>query len=183
MTCHARSALVGVLTAASFVATPAAASAPSTAGPYIRTVERGNVLACAGAEGGTRVDIELYENSAFGTHVQVSVRTAGTVYARGGETDGGLFDDGTLSRRLVVEPREEATRSSQTVVVSGSYAPAGPRERIHEVYDEPFGPVVTKGWKVPLSAVVTVSALGQQVDLACDPAFAFDLRVRRPAGR
>ncbi|GAA4961008.1 hypothetical protein ACFFUA_34570 [Streptomyces heliomycini] len=179
---HARSALAGVLTAAFLVATPAAASAPGTAGPYTRTVEKGHVLACAGTEGGTRVDIELYENSAFGTHVQVSVRTAETVYVRGGETDGGLFDDGTISRRLVVEPREETARSSQTVVISGSYAPAGPRERVHEVHDEPFGPVVTKGWRVPLSAVVTVNALGQRVGLACDPAFAFDLRVRRPAG-
>ncbi|MEU9352556.1 hypothetical protein AB0D65_16570 [Streptomyces griseoloalbus] len=178
---HVRPAMAGALAAALLAATPAAASTPGTAGPYTRTVEKGHVLACAGAEGGLRVDVELYENSAFGTHVQVSVRTAETAYLRGGETGGGLFDDGTISRKLVVEPEEETAGSSQTVAINGSYAPAGPRERVHEVYDEPFGQVVAKGWRTPLSAAVTVSALGQQVDLACDPAFAFDLRVRRPA--
>ncbi|MFI2380137.1 hypothetical protein ACH5AO_34575 [Streptomyces sp. NPDC018964] len=133
---HIRPAAAGALTAALLAATPAAASTPDTPGPYTRTVEKGHVLACAGAEGGLRVD---------------------------------------------VEPEEEAAGPSRTVAINGSYAPAGPRERVHEVYDEPFGQVTAKGWRTPLSAAVTVSALGQRVDLACDPAFAFDLRVRRPA--
>ncbi|GAA2564290.1 MULTISPECIES: hypothetical protein [Streptomyces] len=182
MISHTRPALVGALAAALFAATPAAASTPDAAGPYTWTVEKGHVLACAGEEGELRVDVELYENSAFGTHVQVSVRTAEAEYVRGGETDGGLFDNGTISRRLVVQPQPERAGASQTVDINGTYALTGPRERVHEVYDEPFGQVVSKGWRTPMSAAVTVSALGQQVDLACDPAFAFDLKVRRPAG-
>ncbi|PNG19457.1 hypothetical protein C1J00_25540 [Streptomyces cahuitamycinicus] len=111
----------------------------------------------------------------------MSVQTAQTEYLRGGETDGGLFDNGTISRRLVVVPREETAESSRTVLINGSYAAAGPRQWVREVYDEPWGQVVSKGWKTPLSAVVAVNALGQQVDLTCETAFAYDLKVRRPA--
>lgn len=181
MISHTRPALVGALAAALFAATPAAASTPDAAGPYTWTVEKGHVLACAGEEGELRVDVELYENSAFGTHVQVSVRTAEAEYVRGGETDGGLFDNGTISRRLAVESQDEAAGSSQTVLISGSYAPGGPRQWVREVYDEPWGQVVSKGWKTPLSVAVTANALGQQVDLTCETAFAYDLKVRRPA--
>ncbi|MEV5428094.1 hypothetical protein [Streptomyces sp. NPDC052701] len=181
MTHRTRLAAAGALAAALLAATPAVAAAAGAAGPYTWTVEKGHVLACAGEEDGLRVAVELYENSAFDTHAQVSVQTAGTRYLRGGETEGGLFDNGTISRRLVVAAQEEAAGSSETVVVNGSYVPAGPRERVHEVYDEPWGRVVSKGWNTPLSAAVTVDALGQRVDLTCDSAFAFDLKVRRPA--
>lgn len=181
MTCRTHLAVPGALATVLLAATPAVAATPDAAGPYTWTVEKGHVLACAGEGGGVRVGVELYENSAFGTHAQVSVQTAETEYLRGGETDGGLFDNGTISRRLAVESQDEAAGSSQTVLISGSYAPGGPRQWVREVYDEPWGQVVSKGWKTPLSVAVTVNALGQQVDLTCETAFAYDLKVRRPA--
>ncbi|UOB15333.1 hypothetical protein MQE23_42590 [Streptomyces sp. HP-A2021] len=174
-------AVPGALTTVLLATTPAVAATPGAAGPYTWIVEKGHLLACAGEEGGVRVSIDLYENSAFGTHAQVSVQTAQTEYLRGGETDGGLFNNGTISRRLVIEPQEETAGSSQTVLINGSYAPTGPRQWVHEVYDEPWGRVVSKGWKTPLSAAVAVNALGHQVDLTCEAAFAYDLKVRRPA--
>lgn len=181
MTYRTHLPMAGALATVLLAATPAVAATPGAAGPYTWTVEKGHVLTCAGEKGGVRVGIDLYENSAFGTHAQVSVQTAKAEYLRGGETGSGLFDNGRISRRLVVESRDEATGSSQTVLINGSYAPSGPRQRVHEVYDEPWGQVVAKGWKTPLSAAVAVNALGQRVHLTCETAFAYDLKVRRPA--
>ncbi|MET7443179.1 hypothetical protein ACWERY_05585 [Streptomyces sp. NPDC004082] len=47
------------------------------------------------------------------------------------------------------------------------------------MYQEPWGQVVAKGWRTPLTAEVAVNVLGRQVQLTCDEAFAFDLRVKR----
>jgi hypothetical protein len=181
MTHRTQLAMAGALATVLLAATPAAAAASDAKGPYTWTVEKGHALACAGEEGGLRVNVELYENSAFGTHVAVSVQAGDIEYVRGGETEGGLFDNGRISRQLVVQPQEEAAANSETVVINGVYAPSGPRKWVHEVYEEPWGKVISKGWNTPLSAAVTVNALGQRVGLECDDAFAFDLRVRRPA--
>ncbi|NSL42868.1 hypothetical protein [Streptomyces sp. 8P21H-1] len=186
MTHRFRLTVAGTLATTLLSATPAVAATPGTEGPYTWTVEKGHALACTGEGGGVRVSVDLYENSAFGTHAQVFVQTAETEYVRGGETAGGLFDDGRIRRRLVVAPQEPAAqertaKSSRTVLVSGSYAPSGPRRWVHEVYDEPSGQVVSKGWNTPLSATVTVNTLGRRIGLTCETAFAYDLKVRRPA--
>jgi hypothetical protein len=182
MTYRARLAVAGALAAALLAPTPAVAStsSPSSGAPFTVTREKGHLLECSGEQSGVHVAVQLYDNSAFGTHASVNVRTADTEYLRGGETDVGLFNNGTLSRELVVDQQGEAAGPSQTAVINGSYTPAGPRQRVHEVHGEPWGQVVSKGWKTPLSAAVTVQFLGQRVDLTCDNSFAFDNRVRRP---
>ncbi|GAA2451162.1 hypothetical protein [Streptomyces glaucus] len=182
MTCRTRTTVGGALAAMLLSALPtaAAASAPDSHGPFTLTEEKGHVLDCAGERNGVSAAVQLYENSAFGTYAYVSVRTADTEYLRDGETDAGLFDHGTISREVTVHEGGETTGPARTVVVDGSYTPAGPRQRVHEVHDEPWGQVVVKGWKTPLSAAVTVRVSGQRIDLACGDAFAFDHRVRRP---
>ncbi|MFE8990227.1 hypothetical protein ACFYMI_20805 [Streptomyces collinus] len=181
MTYRARLAVAGALATVLLAPTPAVAStsSPSSGAPFTITREKGHVLDCSGEHGGVHVAVQLYDNSAFGTHASLNVRTADTQYLRGGETDAGLFNNGTLSRTLVVDQQGEAAGPSQTAVINGSYTPAGPRQRVHVVHDEPWGQVVSKGWKTPLSAAVTVQVLGQRVDLTCDNAFAFDNRVWR----
>ncbi|WP_221355966.1 hypothetical protein [Streptomyces beigongshangae] len=186
MTHRTRLTVAGALATALLSATPAVAATPGAGMPYTWTVEKGHALACTGEREGVRVSIDLYENSAFGTHAQVFVETAETEYVHGGETAGGLFDDGRIRRRLLVAPQEQTeqeqtAKSSRTVLVSGSYTTSGPRRWVHEVYDEPSGQVVSKGWNTPLAATVTVNALGRRVALTCETAFAYDLRVGRPA--
>jgi hypothetical protein len=191
MTHRNRMAIAGALVAALLSPVPAFAAERSvdTGAPVTRTVEKGHLASCTGQDDGLDVTLELYENSTFGAHTNVSVRTAETEYVGGGPADAGLFGDGAISARVAVAPQEEMAPSSETAVsettvsetavISGSYAPAGPRERVHDVVEEPWGKVVTKGWRTPLSAGVTVRVLGREATLTCHDAYAFDLRVLR----
>ncbi|NYI04815.1 hypothetical protein [Allostreptomyces psammosilenae] len=176
-----RIVLAGALAAVLLAPAPALASAapPDSGAPFTMAREQGHALDCTGERNGVHVAVQLYENSAFGAHASMAVQTADAEYVGGGETEAGLFHDGTVWHRLVVEPQDETAGAAQTAVVSGSYAPAGPRRRVDEVHEEPMGPVVVKGWNTPLAAAVTVRVLGQEVDLTCGDAFAFDLRVWR----
>lgn len=180
MTCRTlMAAVLGAATAA-VLALPAVASASphATQTPLTVTREKGHVLACTGTGPGVDVVVDLYDNDVFGTHAAVSVRTPDDEYVRGGETGAGLFDKGRIRREFVLD--SETSGTAQTVVVSGAYVRSGPTKRVHEVYDEPFGQVVTKGWNYPLRAGVTVRTMGQQVKLTCGEAFAYRLTTWRP---
>ncbi|MEU0335913.1 hypothetical protein [Streptomyces sp. NPDC006193] len=65
-------------------------------------------------------------------------------------------------------------------MISGSYERSGPPKRVHEVYDEPFGQVVTKGWNYPLKTDVTASTVGRRVKLTCHDSFPHKLTTWRP---
>ncbi|GGQ37171.1 hypothetical protein GCM10010266_70750 [Streptomyces griseomycini] len=180
MTCRTlMAAMLGAATAA-VVALPAVATASphDSETPVTVTREKGHVLACTGTASGVEVAVDLYDNDVFGTHAAVSVRTPDDEYARGGETGAGLFHKGRIKREFVLDSGTSGT--AQTVVVSGSYVRSGPPKRVHEVYDEPFGQVVTKGWNYPLKAGVTVRTMGRQVKLTCGEAFAYKLTTWRP---
>jgi hypothetical protein len=166
--------------AATVAAHPAVATAsPHDSGTAVTvTREKGHVLACTGTAAGVEVTVDLYDNNVFGTHAAVSVRTADDEYVRGGETEAGLFHKGRIEREFVVD--SESSGSAHTVVVSGAYARSGLPKRVHEVYDEPFGQVVTKGWNYPLKADVTARTMGRQVKLTCGDAFAYKLTTWRP---
>ncbi|WP_165985829.1 hypothetical protein [Streptomyces sp. YIM 98790] len=144
------------------------------------TREAGQVVWCQGGQGDSRVVLDLYQNSVFGAHVSLSAEVAGVEYGGGGPVAGPLFDDGTISAPVAVEELGEGpSPAPQEAVISGSYAEAGPRQRVREVVEEPFGTVVSKGWRTPLTAEAAVEVLGQEFILDCTDAFAFDLRVRR----
>ncbi|MFF8521248.1 hypothetical protein ACF05X_03800 [Streptomyces werraensis] len=181
MTCRTLvAAVLGAATAA-VLALPAVASASPhdiQTTPLTVTREKGHVLACTGTGSGVDVVVDLYDNDVFGTHAAVSVRTPDDEYVRGGETGAGLFDKGRIRREFVLD--SEASGTAQTVVVSGAYVRSGSPKRVHEVYDEPFGQVVTKGWNYPLRAGVTVRTMGQQVRLTCGESFAYRLTTWRP---
>ncbi|CAL9358137.1 hypothetical protein [Streptomyces sp. Tu 3180] len=177
-----RTLMTAVLGAAAVavVALPAVATAsPHDSGtPVTVTREKGHVLACTGTASGVEVTADLYDNDVFGTHAAVSVRTPDDEYVRGGETEAGLFRKGRVEREFVVG--SETSGTARTVVISGAYVRSGLPKRVHEVYDEPYGQVVTKGWNYPLKADVTARTMGQQVKLTCGDAFAYKLTTWRP---
>lgn len=173
-----RAAMTGVLAATLLTAAPAAAADGREESLGV-TRERGHAVVCQAERDGTQVSLELYENSAFGTHVSLSVEADGTQYGGGGPVERGLFDRGVISGHVAYSELEEDGAEQRIARVQGSYEASGPRVRVREVHPEPWGEVVTKGWRTPLAAEVTVDVLGRPMRLTCDEAFAFDLRVKR----
>ncbi|MFE6199287.1 hypothetical protein [Streptomyces sp. NPDC057838] len=173
-----RTAITGALTAALLTAAPTVV-ADDRAGAPTPTREKGHAVACQAEQNGIQVSLELYENSAFGTHVGLFAEADGQQYGGGGSVQHGLFDRGVISGQVAYSRLEEAAADEQIAHVQGSYEVSGPRVRVRETHTEPWGKVVTRGWRTPLAAEVTVHVLGRQVELTCGEAFAFDLRVKR----
>ncbi|WP_326596430.1 hypothetical protein [Streptomyces sp. NBC_01803] len=126
--------------------------------------------------------VDLYQNSAYGTHAGVSVTAAdGMEYGGGyGPEEFLVFDGGRVDASVPVRRLDESGEAAGSAVVTGVYATAGAPERVHEVIEDPAGTyVVTHGTNTPLAADVGVDVLGTTVPLSCSTSFAFDLRVWR----
>ncbi|MER8226312.1 hypothetical protein ABTZ58_38605 [Streptomyces sp. NPDC094143] len=173
-----RTAIIGALAATLLTAAPAAVADGQDTSVSV-TREKGHAVACLAEMHGVQVSLELYENSAFGTHVSLSVEVDGQQYGGGGPVERGLFDRGVISGQVAYSRLEEDAGDQRIARVAGSYEASGPRVRVREVHPEPWGKVVTRGWRTPLAADVTVNVLGRQMELNCGEAFAFDLRVKR----
>ncbi|WP_369197858.1 hypothetical protein [Streptomyces djakartensis] len=173
-----RAAIIGALAATLLTAAPAAVA--DGRDTWLRvTLEKGHAVACQAERDDMEVSLDLYENSVFGTHVSLSVEADGQQYGGGGPVERGLFDRGVISGQVAYSRLEGAAADQQFARVQGSYKASGPRVRVRDVHPEPWGKVVTNGWRTPLAAEVTVHVLGRQVRLTCGEAFAFDLRVTR----
>ncbi|MEU1039147.1 hypothetical protein ACFYP4_09475 [Streptomyces sp. NPDC005551] len=173
-----RVAVTGALAATLLAAAPAAVAGDRDASVGV-TREKGHAVACQAEQDGIQVSLELYENSAFGTHIGLSLEADGQEYGGGGPVEHGLFDQGVISGQVAYNRLEETAGEEQVARIQGSYEVSGPRVRVREVYQEPWGEVVSKGWRTPLAAEVSLNVLGRQVQLTCGEAFAFDLRVKR----
>jgi hypothetical protein len=185
----------GVVIAAVLPATAGAATSGTAntgeAGkrPTSVTVERGHVLGCQGSSAGVEVVVELYENSEFGPHTNVFVQSPDGDYRGGygpGETP--IFTQGRIAATIALEPMGEpdggehaaaSPEPSAEAVVSGTYARSGRPARVHEVVEDDGQIIVSDGINTALRATATVAVLGRTVPLTCDPAFAFDLLVRK----
>jgi hypothetical protein len=173
-----RVVVTGALAAALLAAAPAAVAGERGTSIEV-TREKGHAVTCQAEQDGLQVALELYENSTFGTHVSLSLEADGQEYGGGGPVEDGLFDHGVIAGQVAYSRLEGAAGEQRIARVEGSYEVSGPRTRVRDVYQEPWGQVVAKGWRTPLAAEVAVNVLGRQVQLTCGEAFAFDLRVKR----
>ncbi|MFF3312903.1 hypothetical protein [Streptomyces sp. NPDC002952] len=176
-----RVVVTGVLAATLLAVAPGAVAGERDTSVSV-TRERGHAATCQAERDGMQVSLELYENSAFGTHIGLSLEVDGQQYGGGGPVETGLFDRGAIVGEVAygrLEGAGVAAGEEQIARIEGSYEVSGPRVRVKDVYQEPWGQVVAKGWRTPLTAEVAVNVLGRQVQLTCDEAFAFDLRVKR----
>ncbi|GAB2934535.1 hypothetical protein [Streptomyces heilongjiangensis] len=171
----------GVLstTAVAWGVTVAPAAAAQGGEGAFRTQEAGHVLSCSGQADDTWVSVELYENSAYGSFVNVSVEGPGGQYG-GHARPERLFNDGSVSVSLPLRLLEEGHEDEVgTASFEGTYAASGQPERVHDVYPEPGWRVISSGTRQELSAQVDAQVLGLSVPLTCDHAFAFDLTTIR----
>ncbi|MFE9643405.1 hypothetical protein ACFYO0_04485 [Streptomyces sp. NPDC006365] len=173
--------LVGVGAVASTAGTAQAAPAAEGGSKPVKTVEKGYALSCAGQSAGISVAVDLYQNSAFGSHTGVSIETPEGEYGGGyGPEDTTLFSDGTIAADIPVRKLDDTAEPAGDAVISGAYSAAGPPKPVHEVIEDPAGHyVISKGTNTPLRTTATVNVLGRTVPLSCSTAFAFDLTVWR----
>jgi hypothetical protein len=179
-----RAALVCLATVGTLAAVPGAAQAAGSAeggSTPTRTVERGHAVNCSGRSGDVFVAVDLYQNSAYGTHTGVVVETPDGEYGGGyGPEDTTLFSGGAIAADIPLRRLDDTREPAGDAVVTGTYTAAGQPTRVHEVIEDPAGHyTVTRGTNTPLDASVTVEVLGQAVPLSCSTAFAFDLTVVR----
>lgn len=179
-----RAALVCLIGAGMVVtaggAVQAAAATEHGAKP-VKTIEKGYALSCTGQSAGLAVAVDLYQNSAFGSHAGLSVETPDGEYGGGyGPEETTLFSNGTITADIPLRKLDETAESVGDAVISGTYAAAGPPKPVHEVIEDPAGHyVITKGTNTQLRTAATVDVLGVKVPLSCSTAFAFDLTVWR----
>ncbi|MCZ2525028.1 hypothetical protein [Streptomyces sp. HB2AG] len=147
----------------------------------VRTTEKGYVLFCTGRSGDVSVVLDLYQNSAFGTHASLSVETPDGEYGGGyGPEETAVFDRGAVSASVPVRRLDGSGEPAGSATVAGTYEEAGRPERVREVIEDPAGRfVITRGTNTPLDATASVEVLGRTVPLTCPTAFAFDLTVLR----
>lgn len=160
----------GLAAAGLGVAGAAFASVPSEhAGPRT-TVEtqRGTVLECHG-EG---VQATVYENSKYGNSLVVIVGDPGDDLFGTIERDTPFIVDGRIDETVAV-------RGGHTATVAGTLAPTGKPNRITEPIQDAGEEIVNQGVNQPLAADLVVTVDGTAITVTCDPAFAFDLEVRR----
>ncbi|SFK90878.1 hypothetical protein [Streptomyces pini] len=180
-----RAALAVLTAAGTLAAVPAAAQAATPSpegGPgAARTVEKGYAVNCSGRSGDVFVAVDLYQNSAYGTHTGVVVETPEGEYGGGyGPGDTTLFSGGAITADIPVRRLDETGEPAGGATVTGTYTTAGEPTRVREVVEDPPGHyVITRGTNTPLTASVTVEVLGRTVPLSCSTAFAFDLTVVR----
>ncbi|MFP8961061.1 hypothetical protein ACLIYP_10960 [Streptomyces nanhaiensis] len=181
-----RAALACLAAVGTLTAVPGAAqAAPSgeDGSKPTRTVEKGYAVNCSGSSGDVFVAVDLYQNSAYGTHTGVVVETPDGEFGGGyGPEDTQLFSDGAVTAEIPVRKLDETGDPAGSAVVTGTYTAAGEPTRVHEVVEDPPGHyVITRGTNTPLDASATVEVLGREVPLSCSTAFAFDLTVVRVA--
>jgi hypothetical protein len=172
----ARVVAMGTVVAAGLlVAAPSAGAADSSV-----TRESGHAFSCQGASGGLSVNVELYENSAYGPHASIFVESPDGEFGGGwGPGDVPIVDGRRLSASIPFSSLGEEEVPAGTATVRGTFHNAGPRTKVHEVIEDAGEIITTDGYNRPLSARMTVDVLGRSVRLTCSTAFAFDLRVTR----
>jgi hypothetical protein len=167
----ARGLAAASLLATTLTALIASGSAAQTAAPEWKT-ERGNVFECVGdTADGFHVWTSVYENSRYGNTVQVVI----------GDPDDGLGSSRQSDERFLVDGHVKASVrvDGRRVKISGDADRYGPRTRVYDEYDDAGFLVKTRGWHRQWHTDFTLTYAGRTVSLICDPAFHYDLEVKK----
>lgn len=133
--------------------------------------EQGIVLEGSGATDGRTVMATLYENSRYGSSLQVVLGDPEEDRIGFVEQAGAFVVDGRLDVEVVVE--------GEVVSLTGTVEEAGKPTRITEPAQDAGEQLVIRGTNTQLRADVTVTYDGVEIPMEFAPAFAFDLETRR----
>lgn len=152
--------------------TVAAGPTGATQAPTRTSVERQNgvVIEAFGEHAGTPVAVYLYENSTYGSSVQV-VLDAEQDLIGSLEQPQPFIVGGAVDVALDVQGHD--------VVLTGTVTESGESARTVDPRQDAGEQIVTRGTRTPLLADLSLTVGGSAVPLEAAPAFAFDLEVRR----
>ena len=162
-------AAAGLLVSA-LAGTVATGAAAGAAAPEWKT-ERGIVIECTGEAHGLRVWTSVYENHRYGNTVQVVLGDPDDGHGNSRNTDEKFLVDGVVKASV----RVDGTRA----VIKGTAERYGARTKVYEEYDDAGFLIKTRGFHRQLETDLIAKYDGKIVPLTCDPAFYYDLEVKK----
>jgi hypothetical protein len=145
-------------------------TAAEAAAPQWKT-ERGIVVECTGATHGVQIWTSVYDNHRYGNTVQVVIGDPDDGNGNVRSTDEKFLVDGVVKAQVKV--------NGKRAVIKGTAERVGPRARVYEEYDDAGYLIKTRGFHRQLRTALVATYAGTTVPLTCDPAFAYDLEVKK----
>ncbi len=142
---------------------------PADAADWTR--ERGNVLECHGKKNGLQVRAVVYENSRYGNTVQVAIGGPESNRAGTRNTNQKFLVDGDLRATVKV--------AGKRAVIKGKAERYGSRIPVSESFDDGGYVITNRGFQRKLRTRLVAKYDGKTVPLTCDPAFYYDLKVKK----
>jgi hypothetical protein len=135
------------------------------------TTERGIVLECQGKAHGLRVWTSVYENQRYGNTVQVVIGDPDAGNGSSKNSDGRFLVDGVVHASVRVDDK--------LAVIKGTATRHGARSKVYEEYEDAGYLIKTRGFHRQLETDLVATYAGKTVPLTCDPAFYYDLEVKK----
>ena len=133
--------------------------------------ERGIVIECAGDAHGVQVWTSVYENQRYGNTVQVVIGDPDDGNGSLRNTDEKFLVDGAVKASVKVNGKK--------AVIKGTAVRYGARSSVYEEYDDAGFLIKTRGFHRQLRTDLVATYAGKVVPLTCDPAFFYDLEVKK----
>jgi len=147
-------------------------SAVSTESVSPVSVERQAGVVMEGtADAGESVMVTVYENSRYGSSIQVVLGDPDDENFGYVEQPGAFIHDGVLDVTIDVK--------GTPVTLRGSVVETGRPEKIREAYQDGSQQIVDTGTHAQLATDVTVTVRGASAPVSFAPAFAYDLETRK----
>ena len=157
--------LFGTLAGAVSTATSAQAAAPEW------KTERGHVIECSGDAHGVQVWTSVYENQRYGNTVQVVIGDPDAGHGNSKNSDEKFLVDGAVLASVRVDGKK--------AVIKGTAERHGARSKVYDEYDDAGFHIKTRGFHRQLATDLVATYAGKTVPLTCDPAFYYDLEVKK----
>ncbi len=133
--------------------------------------ERGIVIECAGDAHGVQVWTSVYENQRYGNTVQVVIGGPDDGNGSSRNTDDKFLLDGSVKASVQVNGKK--------AVIHGTAVRYGARSSVYEEFDDAGFLIKTRGFHRQLRTDLVATYAGKVVPLTCDPAFFYDLEVKK----
>ena len=133
--------------------------------------ERGIVIECTGDAHGVQIWTSVYENQRYGNTVQVVIGDPDDGNGNLRETEETFLVDGAVKASVKVNGKK--------AVIKGTAERYGARSKVYEEYDDAGFLIKTRGFHRQLRTDLVATYAGKVVPLTCDPAFFYDLEVKK----
>ena len=133
--------------------------------------ERGIVVECTGKAQGLKVWTSVYENHRYGNTVQVILGDPDAGHGASHNTEDKFLVDGVVDARVKVDGKR--------ATIKGTAERYGARSKVYEEHDDAGFLIKVRGFHRQLHTDLVATYAGKTVPLTCDPAFYYDLEVKK----